>query len=336
MQALKKCMRWDEEVFGLELDLERFMIVAVSDFNAGAMENKGLNIFNTRFILARADTATDYDYLSVDRVVAHEYFHNWTGNRVTCRDWFQLSLKEGLTVYRDQEYGPTSTRGRSARSRKCARCASGNSRGCGPDGASGAARFLRRGQQLLHLDRVRQGRRGRAHVRDPPRQEGFRRGMDLYFQRHDGQAVTCDDFRARWPMRTARPRAVRALVFAGRHAVVECRGEYDAATKTYTLHVQAACPPTPGQPSRSLSSSLRRGLSAPMDSSCRSGHCQRRQMLRVGARDERLADRDPRGRRRPSSDSYSTGWPSRRSRRSCAVLAPYRCATTTPTRSSPT
>src|SRR5258706_3332354 len=105
MLALKKSMRWDEEVFGLELDLERFMIVAVSDFNPGAMENKGLNIFNTKFILARADTATDYDYFAVDRVIAHEYFHNWTGNRVTCRDWFQLSLKEGLTVYRDQEYG---------------------------------------------------------------------------------------------------------------------------------------------------------------------------------------------------------------------------------------
>src|SRR5258708_6349371 len=104
MQALKKCMRWDEEVFGLELDLERFMIVAVSDFNAGAMENKGLNIFNATYILAPADPATDYNYFGVDKVVPHEDFHNWTGNPVTCRDWFQLSLKEGLTVYRDQEY----------------------------------------------------------------------------------------------------------------------------------------------------------------------------------------------------------------------------------------
>src|SRR5471032_1276117 len=104
MQALKKCMRWDEEIFGLELDLERFMIVAVSDFNAGAMENKGLNIFNTKYILARSDAATDCDYFGVDKVIAHEYFHNWTGNRVTCRDWFQLSLKEGLTVFRDQQF----------------------------------------------------------------------------------------------------------------------------------------------------------------------------------------------------------------------------------------
>jgi len=98
-------MKWDEDVFGLELDLDQYMIVAVGDFNMGAMENKGLNIFNTKYVLARADTATDGDFMFLDRVVAHEYFHNWTGNRVTCRDWFQLSLKEGLTVFRDQEYG---------------------------------------------------------------------------------------------------------------------------------------------------------------------------------------------------------------------------------------
>ncbi|HET7157465.1 MAG TPA: M1 family aminopeptidase, partial [Burkholderiales bacterium] len=104
MQALKRAMKWDEDVFGLELDLDQYMIVAVGDFNMGAMENKGLNIFNTKYILARPDTATDIDYQNIDSVVAHEYFHNWTGNRVTCRDWFQLSLKEGLTVFRDQEY----------------------------------------------------------------------------------------------------------------------------------------------------------------------------------------------------------------------------------------
>ena len=105
LEALKSAMRWDEQVFGLELDLDQYMIVAVGDFNMGAMENKGLNIFNTKYVLARADTATDTDYMMLDRVVAHEYFHNWTGNRVTCRDWFQLSLKEGLTVFRDQQYG---------------------------------------------------------------------------------------------------------------------------------------------------------------------------------------------------------------------------------------
>ena len=105
MTALKKSMRWDEERFGLECDLDHYMIVAVGDFNMGAMENKGLNIFNTKYVLARADVATDIDFENIDRVVAHEYFHNWTGNRVTCRDWFQLSLKEGLTVFRDQEFG---------------------------------------------------------------------------------------------------------------------------------------------------------------------------------------------------------------------------------------
>src|ERR687887_415864 len=105
MECLKRAIRWDETRFGLELDLDQYRIVAVGDFNSGAMENKGLNIFNTKYVLARADTATDTDYLNIDRVVAHEYCHNWTGNRVTCRDWFQLSLKEGLTVFRDQEYG---------------------------------------------------------------------------------------------------------------------------------------------------------------------------------------------------------------------------------------
>jgi len=108
MDALKRAMKWDEDVFGLELDLDQYMIVAVGDFNMGAMENKGLNIFNTKYVLARAETATDADFMFLDRVVAHEYFHNWTGNRVTCRDWFQLSLKEGLTVFRDQEYGADS------------------------------------------------------------------------------------------------------------------------------------------------------------------------------------------------------------------------------------
>jgi aminopeptidase N len=105
MDCLKRAIAWDEKRFGLELDLEQYKIVAVGDFNSGAMENKGLNIFNTKYVLARADTATDTDYVNIDRVVAHEYFHNWTGDRVTCRDWFQLSLKEGLTVFRDQEYG---------------------------------------------------------------------------------------------------------------------------------------------------------------------------------------------------------------------------------------
>jgi len=127
MQALKRAMRWDEEVFGLEVDLDQYAIVAVGDFNMGAMENKGLNVFNTKYVLARPDTATDADYLGIDRVIAHEYFHNWTGNRVTCRDWFQLSLKEGLTVFRDQGSARTCTRGRSSASARCVACAAGSS-----------------------------------------------------------------------------------------------------------------------------------------------------------------------------------------------------------------
>ena len=249
MQALKKCMRWDEDVFGLELDLERFMIVAVSDFNAGAMENKGLNIFNAKYILARSDTATDYDYFAVDKVIAHEYFHNWTGNRVTCRDWFQLSLKEGLTVYRDQEYSADEyTRPvvriqevRSLRSRQFPEDAGPMAHAVRPDSYVEINNFYTatvydKGAEVVRMYASMLGK------------DGFRRGMDLYFQRHDGQAVTCDDFRAamsdansadlaqfgRWYSQAGTP-------------VLECSGEYDGNAETYTLRVKQSCPPTPGQ-----------------------------------------------------------------------------------------
>ncbi len=250
MHALKKCMRWDEEVFGLELDLERFMIVAVSDFNAGAMENKGLNIFNTKFILARADTATDYDYFDVDRVVAHEYFHNWTGNRVTCRDWFQLSLKEGITVYRDQEYSADEysrpvvriQEVRSLRERQFPEDAGPMAHPVRPDAYVEVNNFYtstvyEKGAEVVRMYAAILGK------------EGFRRGMDLYFQRHDGQAVTCDDFRAamsdanggadleqfaRWYSQAGTP-------------LVECEGRHDAQASTYTLRVRQSCAPTPGQ-----------------------------------------------------------------------------------------
>jgi aminopeptidase N len=154
MAALKKSMRWDEERFGLECDLDHYMIVAVGDFNMGAMENKGLNIFNTKYVLARSDVATDVDFENIDRVVAHEYFHNWTGNRVTCRDWFQLSLKEGLTVFRDQEFGADMHNREHGRphprsARPARRPVPGR---CRPDGASGAPGLYRRDQQLLHRD----------------------------------------------------------------------------------------------------------------------------------------------------------------------------------------
>ena len=253
MQSLKKCMRWDEEVFGLELDLERFMIVAVSDFNAGAMENKGLNIFNTKYVLARADTATDSDYYGVDRVVAHEYFHNWTGNRVTCRDWFQLSLKEGLTVYRDQEYSADEysrpvariQEVRSLRERQFPEDAGPMAHPVRPDSYQEVNNFYTstvydKGAEVVRMYEAILGK------------EGFRRGMDLYFERHDGQAVTCDDFRA--AMSDANGKADLAQ-FARWYSqagtpLVECSGTYDASAKTYRLRVKQSCPPTPGQPDK--------------------------------------------------------------------------------------
>src|SRR5687767_4640180 len=196
MQALKKSMKWDEDVFGLELDLDQYMIVAVGDFNMGAMENKGLNIFNTKYILARPDTATDVDYQNIDRVVAHEYFHNWTGNRVTCRDWFQLSLKEGLTVFRDQEYGadtysrPVQRIGevRALRVRQFPEDAGPMAHPVRPQSYVEINNFYTstvydKGAEVVRMYATLLGK------------AGFRSGMDLYFKRHDGQAVTCDDFR---------------------------------------------------------------------------------------------------------------------------------------------
>ncbi|HEX3060444.1 MAG TPA: aminopeptidase N [Usitatibacter sp.] len=249
MQALKKCMRWDEEVFGLELDLERFMIVAVSDFNAGAMENKGLNIFNTKFILARADTATDYDYYSVDRVVAHEYFHNWTGNRVTCRDWFQLSLKEGLTVYRDQEYSADEysrpvvriQEVRDLRNRQFPEDAGPMAHPVRPDSYAEINNFYTstvydKGAEVVRMYATLLGK------------EGFRKGMDLYFQRHDGQAVTCDDFRAAMADANGADLAQLGNWYSQAGTpVVDCSARYDAQAETYTLTLRQSCPPTPGQ-----------------------------------------------------------------------------------------
>ncbi|WP_374338380.1 aminopeptidase N [Methyloversatilis sp.] len=195
MHALKKSMRWDERRFGLELDLDRYMIVAVGDFNMGAMENKGLNIFNTKYVLARPDMATDVDYMNIDRVVAHEYFHNWTGNRVTCRDWFQLSLKEGLTVFRDQEYGADEysravQRIQEVRGLRAAQF---------PEDAGPMAHPVRPAsyEEINNFYTATVYEKGAEVVRMIHTllgEDGFQRGMKLYFERHDGQAVTCDDF----------------------------------------------------------------------------------------------------------------------------------------------
>ena len=195
MDCLKRAIAWDEKRFGLRLDLDEYKIVAVGDFNSGAMENKGLNIFNTRYILARADTATDLDYLNIDRVVAHEYFHNWTGNRVTCRDWFQLSLKEGLTVFRDQEYGAdTYSRAvtriqevRSLRANQFPEDAGPMKHPVRPQSYLEIRNFYtmtvyEKGAEVVRMQHTLLG------------EENFQAGMRLYFQRHDGQAVTTDDF----------------------------------------------------------------------------------------------------------------------------------------------
>ncbi|PCE27896.1 aminopeptidase N [Paraburkholderia acidicola] len=203
MDSLINSIRWDEERFGLELDLDRFMIVAVGDFNMGAMENKGLNIFNTKYVLANPETATDTDFANIEAVVGHEYFHNWTGNRVTCRDWFQLSLKEGLTVFRDQEFsadmagGATDEAARATkriedvrvlRQMQFAEDAGPMAHPVRPESYVEINNFYtmtvyEKGSEVVRMYQTLFGR------------DGFRRGMDLYFKRHDGQAVTCDDFR---------------------------------------------------------------------------------------------------------------------------------------------
>ena len=197
MQSLKHAMRWDETRFGLEYDLDVFMVVAVGDFNMGAMENKGLNIFNTKYVLADAHTATDADFEGGESVIGHEYFHNWTGNRVTCRDWFQLSLKEGLTVFRDQEFsGDRASRAvrrienvQTLRQFQFAEDAGPMAHPVRPASYVEMNNFYtatvyEKGAEVVRMYHTLLG------------EEGFQKGMKLYFQRHDGQAVTCDDFRA--------------------------------------------------------------------------------------------------------------------------------------------
>ena len=261
MESLVRAIRWDEERFGLPLDLDRFMIVAVDDFNMGAMENKGLNIFNTKYVFANPRIATDTDFLGVESVVGHEYFHNWTGNRVTCRDWFQLTLKEGLTVFRDQEFSAdvlaaeagSEAQARSARAVKriddvrllrtaqFAEDAGPMAHPIRPESYSEINNFYtvtiyEKGAEVIRMMQTLVGR------------DGFRRGMDLYFQRHDGQAVTCDDFLAaiadangrdltqfgRWYSQAGTP-------------LVRVHTHHDASARTYTLTLEQSCAPTPGQ-----------------------------------------------------------------------------------------
>ncbi len=249
MRCLKSAMKWDEEVFGLELDLDGYMIVAVGDFNSGAMENKGLNIFNTKYVLARPDTATDIDFQNIDRVVAHEYFHNWTGDRVTCRDWFQLSLKEGLTVFRDQEYGADMY------SRAVQRI--GEVRGLRaaqfPEDAGPMAHPVRPPayMEIRNFYTMTVYEKGAEVVRMQHTLLGaaaFRKGMDLYFRRHDGQAVTTDEFvQAMQDASGVDLGQFRRWYEQAGTPLVEAAGNYDAAARRYTLTLAQSCPPTPGQ-----------------------------------------------------------------------------------------
>src|SRR6267142_2523569 len=244
MDCLKRAVRWDETRFGLELDLDEYRIVAVGDFNSGAMENKGLNIFNTKYVLARADTATDVDYLNIDRVVAHEYFHNWTGNRVTCRDWFQLSLKEGLTVFRDQEYGAdlysrAMTRIQEVRNLRAAQF---------PEDA-GPMKHPVRPQSYMEIRNfytMTVYEKGAEVVRMQHTllgEEKFQAGMQLYFKRHDGQAVTCDDFvQAMQDASGVDLSQFRRWYDVAGTPVLDCKGDYLNGTFTLTVK-QSMNPP---------------------------------------------------------------------------------------------
>ena len=195
MESLKTAMRWDEERFGLEYDLDIFMIVAVSDFNMGAMENKGLNVFNDKLILARPDIATDDDYEAIEAVIAHEYFHNWTGNRVTCRDWFQLCLKEGLTVFRDQEF-TADQRSRPVKRIEDVRLLRARqfSEDAGPLAHPVRPSSFVEINNFYTLTVYEKGGELCRMLHTMLGEEGFQAGMKLYFERHDGQAVTVEDF----------------------------------------------------------------------------------------------------------------------------------------------
>jgi aminopeptidase N len=247
--SLKRAMQWDEQRFGLEYDLERYMIVATSDFNMGAMENKGLNIFNTKYVLAHPNTETDMDFEAVEAVIGHEYFHNWTGNRVTCRDWFQLSLKEGLTVFRDQEFTADQTSHavkriqdvRALRQHQFTEDSGPMAHPIRPDSYIEMNNFYtmtvyEKGAEVVRMYQTLLG------------QEGFLKGLHLYFQRHDGQAVTCDDFRQAMADANKTDLEQFALWYSQAGTpVVHVHIDYEKQCQRYHIKVKQSCPPTPGQ-----------------------------------------------------------------------------------------
>ncbi|MEP6607493.1 MAG: aminopeptidase N [Burkholderiaceae bacterium] len=253
MASLKHAIAWDERRYGLELDLSRFMIVASNDFNMGAMENKGLNVFNSKYVLASPAVATDEDYASIESIVGHEYFHNWTGNRVTCRDWFQLSLKEGLTVFREQEFSADMLGDASGRAVKRIEDVRTLRATQFPEDAGPMAHPVRPDhyQEISNFYTATVYEKGAEVVRMLQTLvgvDGFRRGMDLYFKRHDGQAVTCDDFVAavadansrdlsqfkRWYSQAGTPR-------------VKIKTRYDSEARAFEITLSQSNPPSPGQ-----------------------------------------------------------------------------------------
>ncbi|KAF6667464.1 aminopeptidase N [Pantoea sp. EKM101V] len=249
MTSLKNSMKWDEERFGLEYDLDIFMIVAVDFFNMGAMENKGLNVFNAKYVLAKAETATDKDYLGIEAVIGHEYFHNWTGNRVTCRDWFQLSLKEGLTVFRDQEFSSDlGSRAvnridnvRIVRGAQFAEDASPMAHPIRPDQVIEMNNFYtltvyEKGSEVIRMMHTLLG------------EENFQKGMQLYFERHDGSAATCDDFvQAMEDASNVDLSQFRRWYSQSGTPVLTVRDDYNPELEQYTLHVTQHTPATADQ-----------------------------------------------------------------------------------------
>ncbi|GLK84892.1 aminopeptidase N [Ancylobacter defluvii] len=252
MDALKRSMRWDEKAFGCEYDLDVFNIVAVADFNMGAMENKGLNVFNDKYVLATPETATDNDYASIEGIIAHEYFHNWTGNRITCRDWFQLCLKEGLTVFRDQEFSSDQ------RSRPVKRIidvrllkAYQFSEDAGPLAHPVRPSTYREINNFYTATVYEKGAEVVRMLKTLLGPEGFRNGMDLYFERHDGQAATIEDFLACFADATGTDLTHFALWYAQSGTPqLTVTGEWNPAENSYRLDVEQTVPPTPGQPDK--------------------------------------------------------------------------------------
>ncbi len=249
MISLKKSMKWDEEVYGREYDLDIYMIVAVDDFNMGAMENKGLNVFNSKYVLARPDTATDIDFNGIESVIAHEYFHNWSGNRVTCRDWFQLSLKEGFTVFRDQCFSADMFSHGVKRIEDVNRLRSYQfAEDGGPMSHPVRPASYVEINNFYTLTVYEKGAEVVRMIHTLLGEEGFRKGSDLYFERHDGQAVTTDDFVK--AMEDAN--GVDLSLFKNWYSqsgtpVLDCESSYDEANQVFTLTVRQHCPPTPGQ-----------------------------------------------------------------------------------------